>query len=429
MSLVAHYQFLDPSDLGLDSSANGLHATNNNVTQVSDPERGIVASFNGIDSGLESISNIVAPVGSTGRTCMAWVKLTNTSGSGAIMNYGAGSISYYRALVGINGVGGGTATFSSSEGSSGTSANTTLYPMFNVWSHVAIDVTSTRTVKIYYNGVRIRQASIFNTLNTAASTLRVGYADFGNSNNSYFTGFMTDVRLYSGNATGLISSVMALPPNIPFGLTPYSTLVETTWLESAGAVSYRVTVDSGSGEIIAGNNITSTETVLYNLIPLVSYTFRLYYSLDGTNYTLKETAVSTMLENTAANANIQLFSSGTAYDLRVLNKVTRARLERHFNSSLTTGNDIIVDDTRFKGRKLTLVTNGSTSTIPKGNTMIFPFNADDGASQNATIELSDTTNTTVTYDETTNEIDVGGTTYAEGDIFVLDGKKVTVYDV
>lgn len=71
MSLLAHYEFLNSSDLGFDSSSNALHSNNNNVTQVTDPERGIVASFNGIDSGLESISNIGGALGSSTRTFMA----------------------------------------------------------------------------------------------------------------------------------------------------------------------------------------------------------------------------------------------------------------------------------------------------------------------------------------------------------------------
>jgi len=428
MSLVAHYQFLDSSNLGYDSSSTGLHATNTDVTQVTDPERGIVASFNGSTSGLQTIANIQNPIGSSSRTLMAWVKITNPNNhSGALMTYDSS-----RITVGINSAGGGNINAFGKR----SNASTSSYPVYDVWTHVAVEYNSRgQQVQIFKNGYRTTYTSLPNDLNSASSIVQIGYFATYNAITKttnyyqYFHGLMSDVRLYSGTASGLIPTVMALPPHIPFGLTPYSTLVETTWLEKAEAVSYRVTVDSGSGEIIAGNNITATETVLYNLEPLVSYTFRLYFSLDGTNYILKETATSTTLEDTVENAYLEKFSNGTVYDLRLLKRATRDLLEKHLSSSLSTGDEIIIEDSRLKGKKLTLVVNGSNSTIPKSNTIIFPFNPNDGASQMATIDLSNNTSTTVIYDETTNVINVGDTVYADGDIFVLDGKKVTVIDV
>ena len=427
MSLVAHYQFLDASNLGLDSSSRNLHANTTNITQVSDPERGLAASFNGSTSTLESIANVTNPIGSSTRTVMAWIKFSGGTSSGTIVNYGISSSDYFRVTVGINGSGNPALGMNSSEASAGASAVASVYPIDNVWAHVAFLVSGS-TLKTYINGTRIGQNSTFGSLNTSAAPLRVGYSDFGTSTNLYFSGLMTDVRLYSGDATGSLNSIIQLPPNIPFGLTPYSTFVNVSWLEQQGAVSYRVTVDSGQGEVVLGNNLTSTTTVIYNLQPSLTYTFRLYYSVDGLNYTLKETASTTMLADTEANSNLAFFLDGTFYDLTALNRETRSRLEPYLNS-LTTGNEVVVDDTRFTGRRLTLVTNGSTSTIPSGNSILLPFNENDGSSQNVTIELSDTSNVTVTYDDLSNEINVGGTTYSEGDVFVLDGKKVTVFDV
>ena len=61
--------------------------------------------------------------------------------------------------------------------------------------------------------------------------------------------------------------------------------------------------------------------------------------------------------------------------------------------------------------------------------IVFPFNQEDGDSQNASLELSDNSSVSVNYDQSANVIDVGGTVYSHDDVFILDGKKVTVYDV
>lgn len=96
---------------------------------------------------------------------------------------------------------------------------------------------------------------------------------------------------------------------------------------------------------------------------------------------------------------------------------------------MTTGSTVKLGDERFKNTQFTVVARGGTSTVPSGKAVLFPFNPIDGPSQDATLELSDTTTINVSYDDSTNEIDVGGTVYSVGDNFVLDGQRVTVYDI
>lgn len=59
--------------------------------------------------------------------------------------------------------------------------------------------------------------------------------------------------------------------------------------------------------------------------------------------------------------------------------------------------------------------------------VLFPFDASVGSGQSATLTLADTTTVSVSYDESTEEIAISGQGYSDGDSFVLDGKKVTLF--
>lgn len=406
MSLVAHYEFLDPSNLGLDSSGNGLNATNTDVTQVTDPERGIVASFNGTTSFLETISDLTDPIGTSNRTYMAWIKNNSTAVQTITSNGGTNDTfkTFVSSLVGF---------------AVGTSINSTPTYTVGEWTHVAFSTQST-SFKTYVDGVQRRSTSFssFSNAPTTASPLFIG--TFNNS--QYFTGLMADVRIYNYTASAAeILSITQLPPSILFGLTPSSTIMEAIWLEVAGAVSYRLTIDSGSGESIVGDQLSSTEQRLYNLVPEASYTFRLYYSLDGSNYVLRETVSSTMLSDTEANSNLSVFFYGTSYNLSVFNDSTRSILEVYLTGIASNGDIILINSNGLQDKELWFVTGGSTSQT-SNDALIIPFNGGNGPSQTITLELSDTSSVVVNYDETTDEINISGTSYSDGDVFVLDGK-------
>lgn len=78
---------------------------------------------------------------------------------------------------------------------------------------------------------------------------------------------------------------------------------------------------------------------------------------------------------------------------------------------------------------MTVIGEGATSSIPDSKAVLFPFSASGGSSQVANLELSDGTTVAITYDDSMNRIHVAGAAYSSGDVFVLDGKKTSVYDV
>ena len=427
MVLVARYQFIDSTDLGLDSSGNDFHAINTDVTSVSDPERGVVGSFNGTTSFLETTDTIgvEAPVLLNSRkSSMAWIK--STGSGGVVVGFGTNRNAYHMLTSSTS------AGYSVGTPSGASSVNTRLITFTpDVWTHVAVIQLGGTSFRIYIDGV-LRSSASSATTNTLDSNLTVGRLSY--SSLSFFEGLMTDVRVYDNDlsASEVIAAFQESPVFL-FGLIPSSTVMESTWLSVSNAVSYRITADSGSGESIVSDSITSTSTVIYNLIPSVTYTFRLYYSLDGTSYTLTETGISTMSTNTGPNANMQIFLKNGVYDFTVLNRATRRILERHISSTLVNGVDIVLNDedvqvNELRNRRLSVVRTGTSSRIVS-DALLFAFNEDDGSSQNVTLELEDSSIVPVSYDETTDEISIGGSTYSDGDIFVLDGKKVTVYNV
>lgn len=72
---------------------------------------------------------------------------------------------------------------------------------------------------------------------------------------------------------------------------------------------------------------------------------------------------------------------------------------------------------------------GATMDIENDFSVSIPFNTSSGSGQNPTLTLSDSTNITAAYDETIEEITIDGSVYTSRQFFVLDGRKVTVFNV
>lgn len=431
---ILHYELNSPN-LGEDSSGNGIDLTNTNVTLVTDNIRGPVADFNGGNARLESILNVPASVlGDKPRTYMLWAKNPSDL-TGNFWLFGQG-LSKYSSIgnwfMYLFGTSQEHVQLSIGKYSGSTPRHFgQIRVSYGEWNHFAVTYDGTAGTMIV-NGVAATPVTV--GIDTNPSPIRLGASRIYTSDPYYFEGQMSDFRVYDTALS--VPEIVAASQNpvvYPTLLkrTPWSTLVETSWSSVDNATSYRLTIDSGSGESTVVDNTTSLGTVIYNLHPDTFYMLRLYYSMDGgTTYALeKEESITTLLD-TSANSNIEIFSNNGIYDLSPLNDFTRSMLENHLSSTLTTGDSIVVNDTRLRKKTLTLVTPGSVSTIPSGNSMVLiPFNPDDGSSQSVNLELSDSSTVSINYDDISNTIDIGGITYSPGENFVLDGKKVIVYHI
>lgn len=408
-SPVLHYEF-NTSPVGTDSSGSGLNLSTTSISLVTDAERGIVASFNGTSSRGDGTVPSSAS-GSNPRTHAYWVKKTGSQTNSYIHSQGSSSSVNWGAFI---------------QGSNYRSANPGLIGSGLVsgeWNHLAITYDGT-DVTIYVNGV---QKSTTSYVANSSGSMQVGYVGINPSFPLYFEGLMSDFRVYDVALSP--SEIFSLFTGPTFTFTPWSTHVETEWINITGATSYRLTKDSGSGESIAVDNTTSSNGVFHNLVPNTTYTWKLYYSTDGTNYIFFGEDSTSTLSDTLENSNLTIFLTNGVYDLSFLNNTTFTILNKYINSSLTTGDKIVYNFPGLNETKLTVVTRGSTSTIPEGEAILFPFDQSDGSSQSSTLELSDTSTVLVSYDDSTNTINIEGEIYGIGDYFVLDGMKATVYDV
>lgn len=407
-SPILHYRFND-SNIGADTSGNGTDLTVSGVSLITDPVVGPVASF--VSGNVLTLPSASIPSSMTGTSSRTFVFLMrrDTTGGGttpSLFDYGSSSTSL-RKFDGqilsdkfvLDHTGGnlpGATTIDRDE-----------------WYHLAIAYGS-GSYNQYLNGVLDQTRT--RTLDTnPAQSFRIGVD---------FSGSMSNFRIYDVVLTPT-EIVADFAGSFAFlNATPWSTLTEIDWSEASGATSYRVTHDTGSNEVVSINYTTSISEIVYNLEPETLYTLRVYYSTDDTSYSLHVETSITMLTDTSANANLAVFIQNGVYDLSSVNLSTRLILEEHIDNILVSGDKISFSDTVF-----VLVSRGGSSTIPESNPILFPFSQSEGSSQSATLELSDTTNVLVTYDDVNNGIVVGGVTYYPGDYFVLDGKKVTVYDV
>jgi len=85
--------------------------------------------------------------------------------------------------------------------------------------------------------------------------------------------------------------------------------------------------------------------------------------------------------------------------------------------------------TLVKKSSVSFVKDSETISIVTNDTVLTPFVLGGSAGQSVNLELSDTTTTSVTYDETTGSITVNSVVYPPGSKFILDGKSVKVAEI
>ena len=284
---IFSYAFND-SDLGVDTIS-GFNLTNTNVTLVTDPDRGPVASFDGSTSNLASASNVPSSItGSGPRTFMVWLKKANSNANMFFYDYGSADYGLaWRGQI--------------------TASNMYLINMWTMstsstaiqndtWIHLASthDGENTRT---YINGVESGNTYGFNSttrnaFNTGASPLWIGYR--GIIGGVFFEGLMSDFRVYD---FALSESEVSTAMSSDF---PSADQASTPRYQSdppvAGAVSYLRVNDLGS--LQDGDTVSSWGSASTTGSPVYkndsTYDFP-YVQLNGGYFTLGNTTIQPSL--------------------------------------------------------------------------------------------------------------------------------------
>ena len=98
------------------------------------------------------------------------------------------------------------------------------------------------------------------------------------------------------------------------------------------------------------------------------------------------------------------------------------------NDLFATG-DAVAVNVNHSSTTTTFVNRGDEIGVVGVNALLLPFDPEVTDVQDATFTLSDATSVSVGFDQSSGNIVVDGTTYSNGDYFIMDGQKVTVYDI
>lgn len=120
--------------------------------------------------------------------------------------------------------------------------------------------------------------------------------------------------------------------------------------------------------------------------------------------------------------------NSSGFDLTTLSSDNLSIVSELLNDLFSTGDEISIP---VNGRSVPtrLVRRGDSVTVEEGLSLAIPFTTSSGTDQTASLVLSDNSTITVAFDETTENITINGDSYTSGQSFVLDGRKVSLYDV
>lgn len=218
--------------------------------------------------------------------------------------------------------------------------------------------------------------------------------------------------------------ITALPDFLP---TAGVTSISATVVEFTGALTYQITIqESPSGTTrVSHTGISTGDFIINALTPETTYIVQLYAD-TGSGYNLVETETVTTLANSAVNYDTSVFGSNGEFDLSVLDNSSFALLDEVINDLFTTGDKLDIN-LRTTTSDVAFVKVGEA--VSTDSSILVPFSSAGGSGQVITMNLSDTSTVSVTYDDVNNALDIGGSTVQVEESIVVDGKKLTVKEV
>lgn len=227
----------------------------------------------------------------------------------------------------------------------------------------------------------------------------------------------------SGSTT-ITGVTILLPPLLT--VTARSINIIAVMSAVTGAIAYRLTVEGPTGgEVTKVSGTTVLEQNIVGIEPETQYTVRMYAN-TGSGYELSEEIVVTTLINDATSYEVTDFDIDGLVTIDSLGQQLNVVINELFN----TGDILGVSLNSNENVKSTFIKNGETLSIKNVTSTLIPFTTFSGTGQNVTFILSDDVTTVpITYDETLDNITVNSVSYNIGDSFILDGKKVTTYDI
>lgn len=209
--------------------------------------------------------------------------------------------------------------------------------------------------------------------------------------------------------------------------TPGVSSIISTVVEVPGANTYQINItESTTGTTrVAHSGVSTGEFTTRSLTPETMYVLDLYADA-GSGYQLEMTENVTTLAHAANNYDTSEFGDNGQFDLSTLNSLDLSLLVEVINDVFTTGAKIDIKIGSTKSR-VSFVKRGDT--VSTDESILVPFDENSGTGQTFTMELSDNSTVHVSYDETANNLNIGGQVVNTGESIVVDGKKVTVKEL
>lgn len=419
MSLILHYKF-DQSDPTIDSSGNASNLTNvGSVVAATDPTYGTVAYFDGTQTSYLTLPTTPSAMrGSSPRTISYWLSrpvleqsMIYNNGDTAETRFGGYLFPNDTRYAHISG-NGVTIIYDGVSGSFG----------LNTWYNFTVTYDGTTKI-LYVGGVQV--GTLTTTLATGSEELTIG------RNNIFptlpFNGSISDFRVYDGALSAAdVSQIFSDGPNganaVFLNVTPFTHLVDLDWNDISGATTYdlKFIKDGGNEESLA--TTTGLSYVANNLVPGSSYEFRVYSDIDLVTPFVTETVSTPVVDSTSVASLLTRLGN----NLTLLSDTSLGDIDSLLETVLTTGETVITEV-----GSTTFVKNSETLTLPEAfkTQVLTSFDQASGAGQTVSILLPDTSTSVINYDESTDEVSVGGTSYPIGTSFILGGQKVTPKDI
>ena len=208
-----------------------------------------------------------------------------------------------------------------------------------------------------------------------------------------------------------------------FLLTPSVTSISATVVEVPGALAYQITkIVSGSDTMVTTHSgISSGDVIIDSLTPGTTYVLQLYAD-TGDGYSLRDTGTVTTLANSASNYDTNVFRKNGKFDLSGLDSSSFSLLDSVIDDVFATGDKLEIK-LRKRTSDVTFVKVGDA--VSTDASIMVPFDGTGGSGQAITMNLSDNSTLSVTYDDINNALEIGPKTVNVGESIIVDGKKLT----
>ena len=201
------------------------------------------------------------------------------------------------------------------------------------------------------------------------------------------------------------------------------------WLPVEFAVAYRLTyTPSGGTETTVLANTTLLEYDILDLTQSSDYDVSIYSSLDGNVFTLVKTISTSTFDNILGNYDTSNFLEGDTFNISSLGASERDLIFEIINDLFSTGDKLDIKSSDGKKLESVFVNRGGNIDVSSTAGVLLPFETSAGTGQDVTFTLTNASTVSISYDEIAETMTVTGSgVYSEGDIFILDGKKITVF--